>query len=194
MTQIILNYVTGGTFPISVYIADKYGNNQSLIGVVGTGPVPPQVKFNVTIPSIFSTAKTVMLILEDSNNCKVFKILECPSQTFQICLIFQDGREFGTQGDPPFCIDNDQVCAQQSATTYSITQGFISPIDACNSTDYVENTYSAVGEWEYIVSLYNDSEMNSPFYGNDLWYRAKGSYKVLQININGYVINNYSCS
>jgi len=194
MTQIVINYISGGTFPVNVYIADKYGNNQSLIGVVDPGPVPPQVKYNVTIPPIFSTAKTVMLILEDSEGCVIFKLLDCPNQTFQICLIFQDGREFGTQGDGPFCFENEQVCAQQSATTYTITQGFSSTNESCNSKDYVDNIFSAVGEWPYVISLYNDSEMNSPFDGNNLWYRAKGTSSLLKINQKGYVIEKYSCS
>lgn len=194
MTQIIINYISGGTFPVNVYVADKYGNNKSIIGIVDPGPVPPIVKYNITIPPIFSTAETVMLILEDSNGCTIFKLLECPPQTFEICLIFQDGREFGTQGqEPEFCFSDDQVCAQQSATTYTITSGFTSGINACSSKAYVENVYSAVGSWQYIVTAYFDSEMNRRFYGNDLWYRAKGTKVALQIDNKGYKINSYVC-
>lgn len=194
MTQIIINYISGGTFPVTVYIADKYGNNKSQIGVVDPGPVPPPVKYNVSIPSIFSTADVVMLILEDTNGCVIFKLLECPPQTTQICLIFQDGREFGTQGtEPPFCFSDDQVCAQQSATTYTITSGFSSAVSACSSKTYVDNVYSAVGSYPYVVTLYYDSEMNLRFYGNDLWYRAKGTKTALQVNNKGYKINSYTC-
>lgn len=194
MVQIIVNYISGGTFPVNVYVADKYGNNKTLIGVVDPGPVPPPAKFNTTIPPIFSTAKTVMLILEDVNGCEIFKLLHCPPQTYEICLIFQDGVEFGTQDLPPLFINNDQVCAQQSATTYTVTSGFSTAILACASNDFVENIYSAVQGWQYIISSYYDSEMNNAFYGNNLWYRAKGTNFVLQINNDGYVINKYQCS
>lgn len=191
MTQIIINYISGGTFPVNVYVADKYGNNKSLIGIVDPGPVPPPVKYNITIPLIFSTAPTVMLILEDANGCQIFKLLDCSPQTFQVCLIFQDGREFGSQGNLYF--DSDQICAQQSATTYAITSGYSSSTLACASYDYVENVYSAVGEWGYIITCYYDSEMNQRFYGNNLWYRAKTQSVVLQIDNNGFVINKYNC-
>lgn len=195
MTQVIIKYISGGTFPVNVFIADKYGNNKSQIGTVNPGPVPPPVKYNITIPPIFDTAETVMLILEDVNGCVIFKLLDCPPQTFEICLIFQDGREFGTQGsEPPFCFSDDQVCAQQSATTYTVTSGFSSPISACSSKIYVDNYYSAVGSWPYVITLYYDSEMNVRVYGDDLWYRAKGSSTALQINNNGYVTNSQTCS
>ena len=77
MTQVRIDLISGGTFPISVYIADVYGNNQSLLGVIGSGPVPPVVKYNSTIPAIFNTAPQIMLKLIDSNNCEMFKILDC---------------------------------------------------------------------------------------------------------------------
>jgi hypothetical protein len=77
MTQVRIDLISGGTFPVSVYIADVYGNNQSLLGVIGSGPVPPVVKYNSTIPAIFNTAPQIMLKLIDSNNCEIFKILDC---------------------------------------------------------------------------------------------------------------------
>ena len=77
MTQVRIDLISGGTFPVSVYIADVYGNNQSLLGVIGSGPVPPVVKYNSTIPPIFNTAPQIMLKLIDSNNCEMFKILDC---------------------------------------------------------------------------------------------------------------------
>jgi hypothetical protein len=61
MTQVRIDLISGGTFPVSVYIADVYGNNQSLLGVIGSGPVPPVVKYNSTIPAIFNTAPQIML-------------------------------------------------------------------------------------------------------------------------------------
>jgi len=77
MTQVRITEISGGTYPISVYISDVYGNNQTLLGTITTGPVPPVVEYNTVIPSIFSTAPEIMLKMIDSNNCEVFKILQC---------------------------------------------------------------------------------------------------------------------
>lgn len=77
MTQVRITDISGGTYPISVYISDVYGNNQTLLGTISTGPVPPVVEYNTVIPSIFQTAPEIMLKLVDSNNCEVFKILQC---------------------------------------------------------------------------------------------------------------------
>ena len=77
MTQIRIDEISGGTYPISVYIADVYGNNRSLFGTIGTGPVPPTVDYNTVIPTIFNTAPEIMLLLVDDNDCEVFKILDC---------------------------------------------------------------------------------------------------------------------
>jgi hypothetical protein len=77
MTQIRINEISGGTFPINVYISDVYGNNQSLIGVISSGPVPPIVRYNSLIPSIFNTAPEIVLTLTDSNECEIFKKLQC---------------------------------------------------------------------------------------------------------------------
>ena len=87
MTQVRITDISGGTYPINVYIADVYGNNQSLLGVINPGPVPPVVEYNTTIPSIFETAPEIMLLLVDANNCQVFKILQCTfGCTFQITI------------------------------------------------------------------------------------------------------------
>lgn len=87
MTQIRITEISGGTYPISVFISDVYGNNQTLLGVIGSGPVPPNVEYNTNIPPIFSTAPEIMLKLVDSNNCQVFKILSCTfGCTFQITI------------------------------------------------------------------------------------------------------------
>jgi hypothetical protein len=77
MTQIRIDEISGGTYPISVYIADVYGNNRSLLGTIGTGPVPPTVDYNTVIPTIFNTAPEIMLLLVDDNDCEIFKILDC---------------------------------------------------------------------------------------------------------------------
>jgi len=77
MTQVRIDEISGGTYPISVYIADVYGNNRNLLGVIGSGPVPPTVYYNTVIPTIFNTAPEIMLLLVDDNDCEVFKILDC---------------------------------------------------------------------------------------------------------------------
>ncbi len=91
MTQVRITDISGGTYPISVYIADVYGNNQTLLGSISPGPVPPIVEYNTTIPSIFNTAPQIMLMLVDANNCSIFKILDCTfGCTFQITIQLAD--------------------------------------------------------------------------------------------------------
>ena len=75
MTQIRITEISGGTFPVTVYISDVYGNNQTLIGTISSGPVPPVVEYNTVIPSIFSTAPEIMLRLVDGNNCDLVLLI-----------------------------------------------------------------------------------------------------------------------
>lgn len=77
MVQLRITDISGGTYPIQVYIADVYGNNQAHLGTITTGPVPPVQTYNSTIPSIFETAPEIMLKLIDANGCELFKILDC---------------------------------------------------------------------------------------------------------------------
>jgi hypothetical protein len=77
MTQIRITEISGGTYPISVYIADVYGNNRYLLGTINSGPVPPVVQYNTVIPPIFSTAPEIMLLMIDGEGCEIFKILDC---------------------------------------------------------------------------------------------------------------------
>ena len=100
MNQVRITEISGGTFPISVFISDVYGNNQTLLGTISSGPVPPIVEYNTVIPSIFATAPEIMLKLVDSNNCEIFKILQCTfGCTFQItiqlasCIVNMDIQE-----------------------------------------------------------------------------------------------------
>ena len=89
MNQIRINEISGGTYPISVYISDIYGNNSSLLGTISSGPVPPMVYFNSVIPSIFLGADQIILRLIDDNNCEVFKILDCTfGCAFEISIRF----------------------------------------------------------------------------------------------------------
>jgi len=77
MTQVRITEISGSTYPINVFIADVYGNNSTLLGTIETGPVPPTLEYNTTIPSIFQTAPQIMLTLTDANNCSIFKLLDC---------------------------------------------------------------------------------------------------------------------
>jgi hypothetical protein len=87
MVQVRIEGITGVIYPISVFIADYYGNNQTLIGTISSGPVPPQVSYNTSIPSLFYTAPQIMLILRDSAGCETFQLLDCTfGCTFQITI------------------------------------------------------------------------------------------------------------
>jgi hypothetical protein len=75
MTQVRIEMVTGAV-PILVYVADVYGNNQSLIGTItNTGVIPPAARFYP--PSLFDSAPAIMLKLVDDNGCEKFEILDC---------------------------------------------------------------------------------------------------------------------
>ena len=77
MAKISLTNVTGDT-PISVYVADYYGNNRQFLGIITgdtTIPVPPTVIYYPS--SVFNSAPTIMLILIDSNGCEKFKLIDC---------------------------------------------------------------------------------------------------------------------
>jgi len=76
MTQVRITEISGGTYPIDVYISDVYGNYQTLLGTIDPGPVPPIVEYNTVIPSIFDTAPQIMLTLTDNNGCSIFKLLQ----------------------------------------------------------------------------------------------------------------------
>lgn len=73
MSRIEIYSITGTT-PISIYVADVYGNNETFLGTI-TGSTPPSSFF--TPPTIFNTAPAVMLKLVDGNGCEKFKIIEC---------------------------------------------------------------------------------------------------------------------
>ncbi len=88
MVQVRLTEISGGTYPISVYLSDIYGNNQTLLGTISTGTtVPPVIYYNTVIPTIFQTAPEIMLRLVDVNNCEVIKLLTCTfGCSFQITI------------------------------------------------------------------------------------------------------------
>lgn len=86
MNQIRVINITGATYPVNVSIADSNGNNETSIGTINPGPVPPTATFNTTIPPLFNGAEEVMLILTDTNGCKIFKILDCTYCTYEIVI------------------------------------------------------------------------------------------------------------
>lgn len=116
MIQVRITSISGGTYPISVYIADVYGNNKSLLGTISSDPgFPPNVEYNTVIPAIFDTAPEIMLILTDSSGCEVFQILQCTfGCAFQITIqlascivdmtIQESSCEFGIITDDPSCV------------------------------------------------------------------------------------------
>ena len=77
MTQVRITEISGSTaYPINVFISDIYLNYQTLIGTINN-VVPPVLEYNTIIPTIFQTAPQIVLTLTDSNNCEVFKVLDC---------------------------------------------------------------------------------------------------------------------
>jgi hypothetical protein len=75
MNQIRIEAVSGST-PISVYVADVYGNNTTLLGTItDTGVIPPAARFFP--PTLFLSAPSIMVLLIDNNGCEKFQILDC---------------------------------------------------------------------------------------------------------------------
>jgi len=76
MTRVEILSVTGGTYPINVYVSDYYGNNETLIyTITGSNPVPPQT--GATLSAVFATAPAILLKMVDANNCEKIELLEC---------------------------------------------------------------------------------------------------------------------
>jgi hypothetical protein len=81
MVQIRITNISGGTYPIDVYISDVYGNNKSLLTTITSGPVPPTLFYTASIPPIFETAPEILLTLVDANGCELFELIPCSSPT-----------------------------------------------------------------------------------------------------------------
>ena len=81
MVQIRITNISGGTYPIEVYISDVYGNNKSYLTTITSGPVPPALFYTTIIPSIFETAPEILLTLVDANGCELFELIPCSSPT-----------------------------------------------------------------------------------------------------------------
>jgi hypothetical protein len=72
MTQIRITNLVGQT-PISVYVADVYGNNKTFIGTITDIPTTMIYEYP---PSLFDGAPSIMLILQDANGTEKFQILD----------------------------------------------------------------------------------------------------------------------
>lgn len=91
MNQIRITNISGGSYPMSVYVSDSSGNNETFLGSINPGPVPPIVTYNTTIPPILSTATQILLKIVDNNNCQLFKLLDCTfGCAFEITVEFVD--------------------------------------------------------------------------------------------------------
>ena len=76
MTSIILNSITGLTYPYDVYVCDVYGNNCGHIVQINT-PVPASVEIVLPIP--FDMAPAVGIKIITSDGCERFNIINCNS-------------------------------------------------------------------------------------------------------------------
>ena len=81
MVQIRITNISGGTYPIVVWISDVYGNNKSYLTTITSGPVPPTLFYTAIIPPIFETAPEILLTLVDANGCELFELIPCSSPT-----------------------------------------------------------------------------------------------------------------
>jgi hypothetical protein len=74
--RLVITNITG-VAPYNVYVADQYGNNNTLIATIG-GAVPPQQY--MFLPPMFNGIDKIMVTITDSSGCdycSTFKILDC---------------------------------------------------------------------------------------------------------------------
>lgn len=184
MVQITITDISGSTaYPISVYISDIYGNNQTLIGTINEG-VPPIVNYNTTIPPLFSTADEVILKLIDNNGCELFKVLPC-FDISEILIITQNGDVTITQ-------NGNSLILQTLPFSYVVSSGSLScPLIAT----LTQTIYSASPSWETAVRFFSDNQFNVPFNGGGLNYtNTLICGYCWTIDSNGYTSNfNSSC-
>ena len=74
MVQIRITNISGGTYPINVWISDVYGNNEVLVDTISSS-VPP-VDY-IYLPPIFDNAPAIMIKIVDALNCEKFKVYDC---------------------------------------------------------------------------------------------------------------------
>lgn len=52
MNKLVIQSVSGATYPLYVYVSDSYGNNQTYLGNIPTGPIPPVSAEFTNIPML----------------------------------------------------------------------------------------------------------------------------------------------
>lgn len=75
LSQVVIEGISGVTYPVRVYISDIYSNYQTLLGIINPGPVPPQVEYVDEIPSVFNNAPIIKITLIDDNDCEIYSDL-----------------------------------------------------------------------------------------------------------------------
>jgi len=74
MTSIILNSITGLTYPYDVYVCDVYGNNCGYVAQV-ISSIPPTIE--IVLPPPFNMAPAVGIKIITSDKCERFKVIDC---------------------------------------------------------------------------------------------------------------------
>jgi hypothetical protein len=74
MTSIILNSITGLTYPYDIYVCDVYGDNCGYVSQINT-PVPSSVE--IVLPPPFNLAPAVGIKIITSDGCERFNIINC---------------------------------------------------------------------------------------------------------------------
>jgi hypothetical protein len=74
MTSIILNSITGLTYPYDIYVCDVYGNNCGYITQINTS-VPSSVE--IVLPPPFNTSPAVGIKIITSDGCVRFRVIDC---------------------------------------------------------------------------------------------------------------------
>lgn len=74
MTSIILNTITGLTYPYDIYVCDVYGNNCGYIAQIKT-LVPSSVE--IVLPPPFNFAPAVGIKIITSDGCERFRVINC---------------------------------------------------------------------------------------------------------------------
>jgi len=74
MTNIIFTSLSGDT-PLSIYVSDVFGGNETYLGQVNILPIVGGVTFN--LPEIFHSAPQVTIIVQDNTGCRTSKKYNC---------------------------------------------------------------------------------------------------------------------
>lgn len=185
MNKLIIQSVSGATYPLEVYVADAYGNNQTHLGTVASGPIPPGSAEFTNIPMLLQTAPQVMVTLVDSNGCGKFGLFNCSG--LELKIIVQEGPYFILQ-------TGGFIIAQQYSKAYNVCVGMVSP--DCAEDERSELTiYSPSVLWSNANRFFTGQDMSIPFSGGSKWYA--NDYDVIkqyQINNDGYIISAVTCS